>query len=67
MDYDFPKMIDFLVRSGMSYREIAKKTRTTCPTVSRVAKGQPPRFDHGVAIIALYEARYAEMKELLSR
>lgn len=66
MKYDFKKILAFLIATGMTYRDVGHAIGTTGTTVSRIAKGQMPRHDHGEAILAFYRKRKEEIANLMS-
>lgn len=67
MQYDFSEIILFLRKTGMSDTEVARRAGTSAGIISRITKGTIPRYDVGLALLALYEERRAHLASLLGR
>ena len=53
-ELDAAKIIDDIVRKGITLAEIARRINVPYSTVERWANGSSPRWHHGQALIALH-------------
>jgi DNA-binding XRE family transcriptional regulator len=61
----FTKIVQEIIKSGLTEMEIAKKVNSTQPTINRIRNGKTkPMGELGIALVALRKTRERYLKEL---